>query len=89
MKARNVGFALIAFLLAGALSPAAAAVITFSFTGTVTSVPVDEIGTGIGFGTRSREATSSSRKRPTSSPEEALLPITWQVLPPGVRRRRG
>jgi hypothetical protein len=51
MKPGAIRFALIAFLLAGALSPAAAAVITFSFTGTVTSVPVDEIGTGIDFGT--------------------------------------
>ena len=51
MKPGSIGLALIAVFVSGALSPAAAAVITFSFTGTVTSVPVDEVGTGVDFGT--------------------------------------
>jgi hypothetical protein len=51
MKPGAAGVTLIAVLLFGLASPAAASLITFRFTGTVTSVPVDEIGIGIDFGT--------------------------------------
>jgi hypothetical protein len=51
MKPGAIGFALSAVFLAGAFNPAAATVITFSFTGQVTAVPLDEVGTGVDVGT--------------------------------------
>jgi hypothetical protein len=50
MKPGAVGYALIAVLLVGLVSPASASLITFGFTGSVTDVPVDELGIGVGFG---------------------------------------
>ncbi len=50
MKPGAIALALIAFCPSGALSPAAAIPITFGFTGSVTDVPVDDVGTGVGFG---------------------------------------
>ncbi len=51
MKLGPIGFALIAVFLSGAVSPAAAIPIIFGFTGSVTDVPLDEVGLDLGLGT--------------------------------------